>query len=148
MNHLLSVTLKETLKLVEKFDVNDPNCRELEALIVMLYDGSSNHVKMQGDDIDLPTNKLIMGGIRAPMIIDKSGKVIHLEESQSDETLRPLFIIPGKEDPKSQLVREIMERMDREAEANQTIEINIGDVDIKLKINYNPGIVFQLDIYL
>ena len=142
MDHALSVTLKETLKLEENFDLNDPNCLELEAIAVYMYDGSGNHVKMQGEDIDLPTNKLIIGGIRIPMIIDKSGKVIHLEDSQSDETFRTTFIIPGNEDPKSELVRSIVGRMDREAEANQSVDITIGDVNINLKINFLPGTVF------
>ena len=36
------------LKLEEKFDVEDPNCHELEATVVYMYDGSGSHVRMQG----------------------------------------------------------------------------------------------------
>ena len=36
-------------------------------------------------------------------------------------------------------MRALVERMDREAEENQTIIINFGDVSVTVNIQYNPG---------
>ena len=71
------------------------------------------------------------------MILDKFGNVIHLEENQSEYTCRPFFICPGKED--SELVRSLIERMDRECKENQIIKIELGDVTVTININYHPG---------
>ena len=73
------------------------------------------------------------------MITDKSGKVIHLEESQSDETFICNSLIPGKED--AALVRRLVERLDREAEDLQVINLEINDVNVKITINYHTGTV-------
>ena len=142
LENALPKTLNEILLLNDEFNTEDPNCLELEAIVVYMYDGSGNHVKMQGESIDIPTHKLILGGFRVPLITDKSGKVIHHEDNQSDETLRPTFLIPGQEDAKSELVRNIVERMDREAESLKEFTISMDDVDIELTINFIPGTVF------
>ena len=71
------------------------------------------------------------------MITDKSGNIIHLEDDQSEETFRPTFIVPGKE--KGDLVRDLVERMDKEAEENQVISIKFGDIVVKINILYHTG---------
>ena len=75
------------------------------------------------------------------MITDKSGKVIHLEESQSDETFVCNSLIPGKED--AALVRRLVERLDREAEDLQVINIEINNVNVTITIDYHTGTVSQ-----
>ena len=75
------------------------------------------------------------------MITDKSGKVVHLEDSQSDETFVCNSLIPGKED--AALVRRLVERLDREAEDLQVINLEINNVNVTITINYHPGTVSQ-----
>ena len=75
--------------------------------------------------------------MRAPLITDKAGNIIHLEENQSEDTVRPIFLVPGKE--KEDLVRIIVDRMDKEAQENQIISLEFGDVTIKINIFYHPG---------
>ena len=48
-------------------------------------------------------------------------------------------MIPGKETAKSDLVRNIVERLDSEAEGLQEIKVTIDDVEITIKIEYVPG---------
>ena len=71
------------------------------------------------------------------LIKDKAGNIIFLEGSQSEETCRPIFLIPGKE--KGQLIRTIVEQLDYEVEALQVITINIGGLDVKINLQYHPG---------
>ena len=78
-------------------------------------------------------------GCRIPLILDKSGRVIFLERSQSDDTFRPNAIIPGKETAKSTMVRTIVERLDSEAEGLQEVKVDIDDIEITIKIEYIPG---------
>ena len=75
------------------------------------------------------------------MITDKSGKVVHLEDSQSDETFVCNSLIPGKED--AALVRRLVERLDREAEDLQVINLEINNVNVAITINYHTGTVSQ-----
>ena len=75
------------------------------------------------------------------MITDKSGKVVHLEDSQSDETFVCNSLIPGKED--AALVRRLVERLDSEAEDLQIINLEINNVNVTITINYHPGTVSQ-----
>ena len=81
--------------------------------------------------------KLILGVIRLVLIKDKAGNIIFLEDSQSEETCRPIFLIPGKE--KGQLIRTIVEQLDHEVEALPVITINIGGLDVKINLQYHPG---------
>ena len=60
-----------------------------------------------------------LGGIRIPKIVDQAGNIIHLEDNQSEDTFRPTFICPGKED--QDLVQLIVEKMDNEAKEIPTI---------------------------
>ena len=83
----------------------------------------------------------ILVGFRGPLITDKSGKVIHLEDSQSDETFICNALIPGKED--AALVRRLVERLDNEAEGLQVINIEIDNVNVTITINYHAGTVSQ-----
>ena len=83
--------------------------------------------------------KTFLGAVRIPKIVDKDGNIIHLEENQSENTVRPIFLCPGKETAKGDLVRALVERMDREAEENQTIIIDFGDVSVTINIQYHPG---------
>ena len=62
-----------------------------------------------------------------------------MERSQSDDTFRPNAMIPGKETSKSDLVRNIVERLDSEAEGLQEIKVIIDDVEVTIKIEYVPG---------
>ena len=71
------------------------------------------------------------------MITDKAGNVLHLEDNQSEDTVRPIFLIPGKE--KDELVRILVNRMDKEAKENQIISMEFEDVTVKIKISYHPG---------
>ena len=80
---------------------------------------------------------LILGGIRGPLITDKSGKIVFLEESQSEETFRPTFLIPGKE--QGDLIRTIIEQFDHEAAALPFITVNIDGLDVKINLHYHPG---------
>ena len=48
-------------------------------------------------------------------------------------------MIPGKETSKSDLVRNIVERLDSEAEGLQEIKVIIDDVEVTVKIEYVPG---------
>ena len=73
------------------------------------------------------------------MITDKSGKVVHHEDSQSDETFIPTSLIPGKED--EALVRRIVTRLDHEAEDLQVINLEIDNVNVTITIDYHPGTV-------
>ena len=75
--------------------------------------------------------------MRAPLITDKAGNIIHLEENQSEDTVRPIFLVPGKE--KEELVRKLVDRMDKEAQENQIISLEFGDVTIKINIQFHPG---------
>ena len=60
-----------------------------------------------------------------------------MEDNQSEDTVRPIFLIPGKE--KDDLVRIMVERMDKEAKVNQIISIVFGDVTVKINLNFHPG---------
>ena len=60
-----------------------------------------------------------------------------MEDNQSEDTFRPTFIAPGKE--KGDLPRDLVERMDKEAEENQMISIEFGDITIKINISYHTG---------
>ena len=60
-----------------------------------------------------------------------------LEESQSEETFRPTFMIPGKE--KGDLIRTIIEQLDHEVEAIPVINVNINGLDVKINLHYHPG---------
>ena len=71
------------------------------------------------------------------MIKDKAGNIIHLEENQSEDTVRPIFLIPGKE--KEDLVRIFVERLDKEAQENQIISLEFGDITVKINISFHPG---------
>ena len=141
LDYALPITLKEILELKEDYkpSPDNPNSLELEALVVRMYDGSGSHVQMQGRDIDVSTRNMIIGVVRIPLITDKFGNVIHLEDNQSDETCRPTFLCPGKEDQTGGLVRSIIERMDRESEELQSIRIELNGVTIVININYHPG---------
>ena len=75
------------------------------------------------------------------MITYKSGKVIHIEESQSDETFVCNSLIPGKED--AALVRRLVERLDHEAEDQQVINLEIDNVNVTITIDYHTGTVSQ-----
>ena len=80
---------------------------------------------------------VFLGAARPVIITDKAGKIIFFENDQSEDTFRPTFIVPGKE--KGELVREIVERLDKEAEENQIISIKFGDITVKINIQYHTG---------
>ena len=71
------------------------------------------------------------------MITDKDGNTLHLEDNQSEDTFRPTFLIPGKEN--EDLVRIVVERMDKEAQENQIISLKFGDVTVKINICFHPA---------
>ena len=74
--------------------------------------------------------------MRTPLILNKSGKVVHLEKFQSDYTVRPVALIPGAE--KGLLVQNIVERLDHECKENEIIEIEMDGKKITIKNNFWP----------
>ena len=62
-----------------------------------------------------------------------------LEESQSDETFHAIFVLAGKENSKSDFVRNIVERLDREAKELQVIEVMVKGVKVTINIEYHTG---------
>ena len=134
------------LELIDNYNpsLDNPDSLELNALIVLKYDGSGSHVQMQGRDIDVSTRNLILGGQRLVLITDKSGNRIFLEENQSEETFRPTFLCPGKEDATGELVRSIIERLDKEAKELQSVKIELNGITITINLNYHPGRHSQL----
>ena len=62
-----------------------------------------------------------------------------LEDSQSDETFHATILLAGKEKATSDFVRNLVERLDREAKANQVIDVMIQDIKVTIKIEYHPG---------
>ena len=137
LNYALPITLKETLELKKDYKPSPDN--PLKALIVRMYDGSGSHVQMQGRDIDISTRNMVLGVFRIPLITDKFGNIIHLEDNQSEETCRPTLLCPGKEDQTGGLVRSIIERMDRESAELQSIKIEVNGITIVINIDYHPG---------
>ena len=137
------------LELIDNYNpsLDNPDSLELNALIVLKYDGSGSHVQMQGRDIDVSTRNLILGGQRLVLITDKSGNRIFLEENQSEETFRPTFLCPGKEDATGELVRSIIERLDKEAKELQSVKIELNGVTVTLNLQYHPGRHSQLCNY-
>ena len=146
LDYALPITLKEILELKEDYNPSNdhPNSLELTALVVRMYDGSGSHVQMQGRDIDVSTRNMIIGGDRIPLITDKIGNVIHLEDNQSEATFRPTFLCPGKETQTGELVRSIIERMDKEAEELPSIKIELNGITIVINLNYHPGAHSQI----
>ena len=63
LGYALTTTLKEILELVEDYEPSlmSPNTLELNAFIVLKYDGSGSHAQMQGEDIHISTRNLILG---------------------------------------------------------------------------------------
>ena len=60
-----------------------------------------------------------------------------LETCQSDESIRINGITPGKEN--ADLVRNIVERLDHEAEALQVVDLMINGVMVTINIKYHTG---------
>ena len=85
LDYVLPVTFKEILELKENYkpSIESPNTLELDALVVLKYDGSGSHAQMQGDDIEIQTRNIIIGAARIVKIVDKAGNIIHLEDNQS-----------------------------------------------------------------
>ena len=63
LSYALPNTLKEILELKPDYEPStlSPNTLELNALIVLLYDGSGSHQQMQGEDIEISTRNIIIG---------------------------------------------------------------------------------------
>ena len=63
LSYALPATLKEILETKEDFKPSSSttNLLELDALIVLMYDGSGQHEDMKGDDIELWTRNINMG---------------------------------------------------------------------------------------
>ena len=63
LSYALPITIKETLETIKDFkpSLATPNLLELDALVVLMYDGSGQHEDMKGDDIDLWTRNINLG---------------------------------------------------------------------------------------
>ena len=63
LSNALPITLKEILETKEDFKPSSSttNLLELEAFVVLMYDGSGSHEQMKGDDIDIWTRNIILG---------------------------------------------------------------------------------------
>ena len=60
-----------------------------------------------------------------------------MEDNQSEDTFRPTFLVPGKEN--EELVRTVVVRLDKEARENQIISLVFGDITVKITIHFHPG---------
>ena len=63
LSYALPITLKETLETKKDFKPSSstPNLLELDAFIVLMYDGSGSHEQMKGDDIEIWTRNINLG---------------------------------------------------------------------------------------
>ena len=63
LGYALPITIRETLETIKDFkpSLATPNLLELDALVVLMYDGSGQHEDMKGDDIDLWTRNINLG---------------------------------------------------------------------------------------
>ena len=72
------------------------------------------------------------------MIRDKHDNILWEQFSQGPESMRPYFLIPGKEN--EELMRKICSKMDKEAKDLQTFEIDWEGATIKINIDYHLAI--------
>ena len=62
LNYVIPSTIKDLLECQEDYDpsIDNPDSLELNALAVLLYDGSGSHAQVQGKDIDINTRNIIL----------------------------------------------------------------------------------------
>ena len=79
-----------------------------------------------------------LGGYRPFLLQDKYGNVLWEQFSQGPESMRPWFLIPGKEN--YDLMEKICSKMDSEAEGLQTLEIEWEGQTLKINVEYHLAI--------
>ena len=73
------------------------------------------------------------------MIQNKNDDILWEQFSLGPDSMRPYFIIPGKEEPT--LIAKICEKMDVEAEICETfvltVELTVGEIELKITITWH-----------
>ena len=80
----------------------------------------------------------ITGGFRPFMIQNKNDDILWEQFSLGPDSMRPYFIIPGKEEPT--LIAKICEKMDIEAEICATFVLTVGEIELKITITWHLGL--------
>ena len=144
--------LKEVVQIITKQTL-EHLCNEsslkaknyLTAVFTLGFDGSGRHSQFRSCKMPNDSENLILGGIRLISIM--SDDLIYNEESLGCDTEFPFFIIPGKEG--KDLVREIMKRIEDEAEAcgRSIFGFSVAEkeivLEVKIKMTQNDGKVLK-----
>ena len=85
------------------------------------------------------TCSLISGGFCTVKLIDAdTGEVVYEEESQNQESFRPLFAVPGNES--NELARKLWDFLDTSAEMNQDVYVMFNGDVVPVKCFFYPSI--------
>ena len=78
---------------------------------------------------------IFSGGFRPFMIQNKNHDILWEQFSLGPDSMRPYFVIPGKEEPI--LIEQICEKMDQEAEECEIFVLEIETVDFTIIIKFH-----------
>ena len=84
------------------------------------------------------TEMLFTGGFRPFMIQNKNDDILWENFSLGPDSMRPYFIIPGKEEPI--LIEQICQKMDQEAEECEIFVLEIDELDLVITIKFHLGL--------
>ena len=138
---LETLVTKISQQTLESFVTELPDTQEpIQAEFVCGLDGSGHHSKHR--NFHNESENIVLGGIRAVKFTHQS-KLLYEEESMSDETEFPWFVIPGQE--KRNLIKKIAQRMEKEIKSvtKMPITLQIGSkkviIEITIKVTQCDG---------
>ena len=76
-----------------------------------------------------------LGGVRPFLIQTKDGTELWEQYSLGAESMRPYFILPGKED--DEMMDAVCQKMDEEAKKTETFTIQIEDIEITVTVTWH-----------
>ena len=78
---------------------------------------------------------LFAGGVRPFFIETNEGTELWEQYSQAADTMRPYFILPGKEN--DELMDPVCERIDKEAKETEKFSIEVEGQEIKITVKWH-----------
>ena len=137
LEEMITTRLSQMLDEV-KFDWKE-DC-VIKAGVVFGMDGSGNHVRIQGqnlqDGIDMSSQ--IFGGICIIYIKDPNHETIYEEQSQGPESVTPWFLVNGQES-EARVEQLCNDFIDDDIEYCKTLTFGYGDIIITAKCHFIPA---------
>ena len=159
MWHNLESVMKLTMtELVQVNNITPEDCVDSELCVDVLLgsDSSGSHKQYAGKDIEIDSSNLeygmclkmcqitvlsqftfctFLGGVRPFLIETKDGTELWEQYSLGAESMRPYFILPGKES--DEMMEAVCQKMDEEAKKTETFTIKIEDTEITVTVTWH-----------